>query len=185
MTPAESESRAGAGRWERVLLNGFAVLLLLLMLCICAQVLCSALDLNPLATFQTALPLLGRALTINSLLDLQWHLLVVIGLLPAGLVWRRDGHVRVDFLYAGFRARTKAGVDLAGLLVFTLPFLLLSVPAGWSFMLRAWSSSEMSPNGGLTDRFLVKSLLPAGLAILLLVALLDLWPLGRRLLGRR
>lgn len=164
-------------------LDVFAALVVVLMLAICLQVLASALDLNPLATFRRAWPLVGEAITLNSLLDFQWHLLVVIALLPTALVWRRDGHVRVDFLYTGFGDRGRAAVDLAGALLLTLPFLVMAVPASWSFMRRAWLSSEMSASGGLTDRWLIKAALPLGFVLLGVVVLAELPGLARRVLG--
>ena len=78
---------------------GLALALLVLMAAIVLQVICSALDVNPLAEFDTDLAVIGRAVSLNSLLDLQWHLLMIAGLLPAGLVWLKDAHVRVDFIY--------------------------------------------------------------------------------------
>ena len=69
------------------LLAPFAVLVLILMVAIGIQVFASRFDLNPLLEFSEKLPLVGRALTLNSLLDFQWHLLCIIGLLPAGIVW--------------------------------------------------------------------------------------------------
>ncbi|MGP1396431.1 MAG: TRAP transporter small permease subunit [Inquilinaceae bacterium] len=183
-----SETVAGtAGRapvWETWTLNFFAGLTILLMVAIAVQVACSFFDINPLVAFTTAVPVLGRAVTLNSLLDLQWHFLVIIGLLPSALVWRRDRHVRVDFLYAGWTPRRRAWIDLIGHLLLTAPFLAMCIPASWAFMERAWVSAEMSPNGGLTDRFLIKAMLPAGFVLLAAALVADLPGLARRALGR-
>ncbi len=143
-----------------------AVLLIVLMLAVVVQVICNALDINPLLTRPEPAVLIGRAVTLNSLLDLQWHLLVILGLVPAGLVWHRDRHVRVDFLYQAYRPNWQARVDLAGNLLFAVPFFALILPASWAFMQRAWRSDEGSRNGGLEDLWLIKSVLPLGLAIL-------------------
>lgn len=174
---------AATGPGDRIL-DVFGALVIVLMLAIVLQVLASALDLNPLATFARAWPLLGNAITLNSLLDFQWHLLALIALLPTAVVWRRDGHVRVDFLYAGFGDRGRAAVDLAGAVLLTLPFLVMAVPAAWSFMGRAWRSAEMSANGGLTDRWLIKATLPLGFVLLGVVVAAELPGLLRRVLGR-
>ncbi|QYX58418.1 TRAP transporter small permease subunit [Roseovarius sp. SCSIO 43702] len=153
---------------------------IVLMLAIVAQVALSALDINPVASFDRALPLLGRGITLNSLLDLQWHLLVLIGLLPAGIVWLGEGHVRVDFLYQARSPRWQARTDLIGHALFAVPFFALMVPASSAFMLRAWSSDEGGRNGGLDDLWLVKSLLPLGLALLAAAILVETWRLLRR-----
>ena len=162
-------------------LEALAIALVLLMLAIVAQVLFSALDINPVLTFSERLPLLGDAITLNSLLDFQWHLLVIVGLLPAGLVWLRDRHIRVDFLYSGQPERQKRRIDLAGNILFAVPFFLLMIPAAWSFMERAWTSGEGSRNGGLNDLWLIKSILPLGISLLALAVLIE----TLRLVGKR
>lgn len=155
-----------AARMAELCLRGLAALVILLMLGIVLQVTCAALDINPLVSFEGRWPLLGRAVTLNSLLDLQWHLLVVVGLLPAGAVWLRDGHVRVDFLYRRCGARGRARIDLLGNLLFALPFFALILPAAWDFTARAWASDEGARSGGLDDLWAIKAVLPLGLALL-------------------
>jgi len=172
---------AGQGRDENIggveprsiILNLFAILVVVLMVAITAQVVCSFLDFNPIVVFDSSWPVLGGAVTLNSLLDFQWHLLAVIALLPAGIVWRMDRHVRVDFLYAQQSYRRKALVELTGHLLFTAPFLFLCLPAAWSFVVSAYTSGQGSRNDGLNDLFLIKSALPAGLGLLALVLVVD------------
>lgn len=148
------------------------------------QVAANAADLNPLVSFDEPRTLFGDALTLNGLLDLQWHLLVAIALLPAGIVWLRDRHVRVDVIQSRLPPRGRAFVDLIGNLVFAGPFLILMVPAAWGFFLRAWSIDEGSANGGLVDLWLIKALLPIGLALLGGAILLETARCLHRLAGR-
>lgn len=151
-----------------------ATLLLVLIGAISLQVLCSAFSINPLLTFSRKLPLIGDALSLNSLLDFQWHLLVVIGLLPAGLVWLKNQHVRVDYFYSKLSASRRSVVDVIGGVVFALPFFFLIIPASVNFAQRAWKSSEGSRNNGLNDLWLIKSVLPVGMALLALAVLLEI-----------
>jgi len=154
----------------------------LLMATIVLQVVCNAFDINPLVVFETAQALFGPAITLNSLLDLQWHLLVLVGLLPAGLLWLRDAHVRVDFLYASWSERAQARVNLVGHLMFAAPFLWLALPASWDFMARAWRTDEGTRNGGLVDLWLIKAALPLGLGLLALAVMWEsarLWKAAR------
>jgi len=124
--------------------------------------------------------LLGDAMTLNSLLDLQWHLLVITGLLPAGLVWLMDRHVRVDFIYDRRSDRTKNRINLVGNLLFAAPFFALVLPAAWAFMQRAWSSDEGSRSGGLNDLWIIKAVIPLGLGMLALAVLIETLRLIRR-----
>lgn len=150
-----------------------AIGVIALMGAIVLQVVCSALDVNPMAVFPVKLPLFGKTITLNALLDFQWHLLVIVGLLPAGIVWLAGTHVRVDFLYNSLSSRWKARIDLAGNLLFAAPFFFLMIPAAVNFMQRAWTSGEGSRNGGLNDLWLIKSVLPLGLLLLALAVLVE------------
>ncbi len=164
---------------QRISLSGLAVCLVILMLAIVLQVVCSALDINPLAQYADDLPVIGSAITLNSLLDSQWHLLVIVGLLPVGLVWLADKHVRVDFFYDRQTPSWKARINLLGNLMFAAPFFFLILGASWNFMMRAWSSDEGSRNGGLNDLWLIKAVLPLGLSLLLLAILIETFRLIR------
>ena len=171
----------GAGRntGDR-LLDVLACAVLALMALVGAQVALSLFDINPVVVFAAALPLLGEAVTLNSLLDLQWHLFALIALLPSGLVLLRGRHVRVDFIYAGLSARRRRLIDLAGHLVFAAPFFVMAVPAGWDFTRRAWLSDEGSRSGGLSDLWLIKAVLPLGLGLLALAVAWEAVRLIRR-----
>jgi len=168
-----------SGRLENAAIVILSVLLTVLMGAIVIQVICSALDINPLMQFQKKLPLLGNAIALNSLLDFQWHLLLIIGLMPLGIVWSIDRHVRVDFIYQRFNQTGRRAVDLIGNLLFALPFLAMAIPAAWSFFLRAWSSDEGSANGGLNDLWLIKGFIPLGLTLLAIGILRECWRLWK------
>lgn len=157
----------------RITLNILAVLLLVLIGTISLQVVCSALSINPLLVLTDSLPFFGKAVTLNSLLDFQWHLLVILGLIPAGLVWLRDKHVRVDFFYTKRSATGRSIVDLAGNLVFALPFLWLIIHSSIDFAHRALRSDEGSRNNGLEDLWIIKSVLPLGMTLLALAVFVE------------
>ncbi len=173
---------AGMRSLGQAMLNALAVLLIALMLCVVLQVACSFFDINPLISFGQSVMFLGKGITLNSLLDLQWHLFALICLVPSGAVLIRDGHVRVDFIYAQLRPGTRRGIDGAGHVIFALPFFVMSLPAAWDFAMRAYRSGEGSRNGGLDDLWLIKLVLPFGLGLL---ALAILWEAGRLIRGQR
>ena len=177
-------SKASIGRFARsatrVLDDFLAGCVVIMMLAIVVQVFCSTFDLNPVAVFDRAYFVVGSAITLNTLLDFQWHLLVAIGLLPAGFVWLRDRHVRVDFLYSSFSEKTKGRVDLCGNLVFGAPFLVMIIPATWDFAGRAFRSGERGTNGGLADLWVVKGILFVGFCLLALAVLVESYKLVRR-----
>jgi len=104
---------------------------------------------------------------------------MITGLMPVGLVWQVDKHVRVDFLYDTRTERWKTGVNILGNLIFAAPFCLLILPASWNFMQRAWISDEGSRNGGLNDLWLIKAVLPLGLSLLFIAILIETYRLFR------
>lgn len=181
-TTGHTTGRTGLARAEHALLNGFAVLVIVLMLCIALQVFANLFDMNPLVRFSEPAFWFGAAITLNSLLDLQWHLLAIVALLPAGLVWMRDRHVRVDFLYDRYTPRGRMVLDLAGNALFAGPFLVMAIPGALRFWERAWRSGEGSASGGLNDLWLIKLVLPLGLVLLAIAALWESARLIRALL---
>lgn len=107
--------------------------------------------------------------TFVAIFEIEWHLFAVIFLVGAGFAFRHDRHVRVDLFYTRFSARNKALVNLIGTLLFLVPFCLVGIKYGYDFALNAYNTQEGSPDpGGLPARFLVKSMIPLGLSLLLL-----------------
>jgi len=99
--------------------------------------------------------------------ELEWHLMSPIALIGAAYALRHGEHVRVDVLYAGFSARSKALVDLlagvAGIVVSVVVILL-----AWRYVGVSWNNDEGSPNpGGIPYRWALKAFIPVGFALLL------------------
>lgn len=103
--------------------------------------------------------------------ELEWHLMVPICLIGMSYALRHGEHVRVDILFAAFSARAKLVVDaLAALLamIFSLLVIWLSLP----YVYQSWAIGEGTANpGGIEHRYIIKSLIPIGFALLLLQAL--------------
>ena len=136
-----------------------------------AAVVGTYLRFGEIVAWETDLPLLGTHLSITGLVELQWHLFAVMVLLGGSYALRANGHVRVDIVYDRLRPRTRALVDILGHLVFLIPFALLVAWLSLDFVELAYRSGEQSDYGGLTDRYLVKAMVPIGFVILALTAL--------------
>jgi TRAP-type mannitol/chloroaromatic compound transport system permease small subunit len=82
-------------------------------------------------------------------------------LLGAAWTLQVGGHVRVDIFFAGARPRTKAWIDLAGALIFLLPFAATLAWLSLPYVGRAWAILERSrESSGLPLVFLLKTLIP-------------------------
>lgn len=116
--------------------------------------------------------LFGKALTVNSLTDMQWYFFSLIVLF--GGVWAlRDGnHVSVDVIAMRMSPRQKAIVQVFGDFVFLLPFCAITAWYGWGFAETAWTTGEGSSQGGLGARWLIKAALPVAFGLLGLFGLL-------------
>jgi len=106
--------------------------------------------------------------------ELEWHLFALVFLLGAAYTLKHNGHVRVEVLYQKFSERTQAWLDLAGTLLFLLPFCILIIVSSMPFVGNSFHYHEISPDpGGLTHRWLLKAAIPVGFALLLVQGIAD------------
>jgi TRAP-type mannitol/chloroaromatic compound transport system permease small subunit len=99
-------------------------------------------------------------------------------LLVAAHAYARDEHIRIEVLSRRWSPRTRALVEIAGCLVFLVPWLLLVLWSSWPFVRLSWLVREPSAQpGGLPGIYLVKSAIPLFAGLLLLQALATV---GRR-----
>ncbi|MEZ7972022.1 MAG: TRAP transporter small permease subunit [Pseudomonadales bacterium] len=82
---------------------------------------------------------------------------------------KEQGHVRVDVLYTKFPPRVKVFIDIAGHLLFLVPFSIFILWTSLDYVSFSWSLKESSGQpGGLPGVYLIKGLIPA-MAVLLLL----------------
>ena len=90
-------------------------------------------------------------------------------MLAIGFTLKEHGHVRVDVFYEKFSPETKITINIAGHLLFLLPFCVFVLWTSIDYVSFAWSLKESSAQpGGLPGVYLLKSLIPA-MAILLML----------------
>jgi TRAP-type mannitol/chloroaromatic compound transport system permease small subunit len=116
--------------------------------------------------------LLRYAFSIGSVWaqELEWHLLAPLVLFGMTYALGKGEHVRVDIFYARYSPRGKAAIDtVSALLAVALSVLVIrySIP----YVGQSLSINEISADpGGLTHRWLLKSLIPIGFALFALQA---------------
>jgi TRAP-type mannitol/chloroaromatic compound transport system permease small subunit len=104
--------------------------------------------------------------------ELEWHIFGLVYLLGAGYTMLFDEHVRVDILYSRWSPRKKAWIDLICYLVFFYPSAIMIMVTAWPFVRNSYMVLEGSPDpGGIPFRFLLKSTIIVGFAILTLQAI--------------
>ena len=76
----------------------------------------------------------------NAWLELAWYMFAGMVMLGTSKVLRVNEHVRVDIIYGGRSSRTKAIIDLLGLIVFLMPMTVLLVYLVWPFAVDSYVS---------------------------------------------
>lgn len=143
------------------------------------------------------LPLLVLTICINVFLryvfsigmiqleELQWHLNALVVMSCMAWAYQTDDHVRVDAFHARFSPRTKAWVELLGVLFLFLPFTYLVSKNAWTIFSYSWALKESSPMpSGLPARYVIKFVMAAGFTLLTLQGLaIGLKSLGKIMRG--
>ena len=138
----------------------------------------------------------GVRLTSNRFLELQWYMYAALFLLAFAYILQHGINVRVDFWFAKQSRRTKAIIDIVGHLVGLLPFCILGIWLTWNPVIRSWGASpdgsfrtwrvweiwELSPDPRGLPRAPIKTVLLAGLVLLLLQAIAEMIKLVAELL---
>ena len=125
--------------------------------------------LNALARYATRYT--GIPLSSNAYLDLQWYMFSLIFLLGAAYGLNKDVHVRVDVLYSRLSVRGRAWIDLAGSVLFLLPFCVMMLWVSWPAVRNSWAVLENSPDPGGLPRYPIKTVILISFFLLFLQGL--------------
>ncbi|MEO8059110.1 MAG: TRAP transporter small permease subunit [Burkholderiales bacterium] len=102
----------------------------------------------------------------NGLLEIQWYLFAAVFLLAAGYTLQRQEHVRIDVIAGRFSKRTQIWIDIVGICLFLMPFVVIVIYFSMPLVLQAYRMHEMSNNAGGLVRWPVFAMLPAGFVLL-------------------
>jgi TRAP-type mannitol/chloroaromatic compound transport system permease small subunit len=104
--------------------------------------------------------------------EVQWHLYSLGFLVGLSYAYQSDSHIRVDVVSERLRPRTRAWLELYGIMLCLAPFILLILVYSVPFVQQSWLLSEVSQApGGLPGRWLIKAALPLGFLLLFLASL--------------
>jgi len=107
-----------------------------------------------------------------ALQELEWHLFAVVFLFGMSFTLKEDAHVRVDILYDHFSPRWKAVVNIGGTLFFLIPLSILIINGSTWYVNEAYTLHEISGDpGGLSNRWLIKSVIPVSFVFLIVSAM--------------
>lgn len=109
--------------------------------------------------------------------ELEWHLFSIILLIGSSYTLKHDEHVRLDILYRSrlLTDKHRAWIDVFGILFILIPFCLLVIISAWPFVFQSYVHNEVSPDpGGLTARWLIKSIIPTSFCLLLIQGIAEI-----------
>jgi TRAP-type mannitol/chloroaromatic compound transport system permease small subunit len=109
-------------------------------------------------------------LNLTPATEAQWYFFSVIFLLGAAYGLNHDVHVRVDVMYERFSVKTQAIIDMAGTILFLIPFSVLMLYVSFPAVQNSWQIRESSPDPGGLPRYPIKALILVSFALLLLQA---------------
>ena len=111
-----------------------------------------------------------------ALQELEWHLFDVVIMLGIAYTLQRASHVRVDIFYDQYSDKMRHIINIIGAVFFILPFSLMIIYVGFDFVLLSFEQLESSSNpGGLSYRYIVKSLLPVAFVLLIVQTLSEVY----------
>ncbi len=141
------------------------------LISVLVAIIASAMRANIMLDWGVDIPLFGDNLTVNDVIDLEWHFFAIMVMAGGTYAYLDDKHVRSDLVYSGLSRRGKRWIDSLGDVFLMMPFAAVMCWLSYGFMMRSYNSGEGSDYGGMLDRYLIKSAIPIGFAIMFLVIL--------------
>jgi TRAP-type mannitol/chloroaromatic compound transport system permease small subunit len=112
----------------------------------------------------------GRGMV--ALEELEWHLFALAFMFGLSYAVVTDAHVRVDLLSNLMSRSARAWVEIFGITLLLLPFIIIVIIYGWEFFVSSWVSHERSlAPMGLPYRWAIKAVIPLSFILLGLAAL--------------
>jgi tripartite ATP-independent transporter DctM subunit len=110
-----------------------------------------------------------------ALQELEWHMFDILFLFGLSYALKHDKHVRVDIFYEKYSKDTQALIRILSMAFLVIPFALLMIVYGYDMTLQSYLQHDTSPNpGGLSNRWIIKSMLVVGFVMLILQAISEI-----------
>jgi TRAP-type mannitol/chloroaromatic compound transport system permease small subunit len=103
--------------------------------------------------------------------ELEWHLLAGQAALGLAYAWLHDDHIAVDVFSQRYSQRVRLWMNLLVAVLVAIPCSLFLIKVSIPYIERSYHILEGSPNpGGLPLRFIPKSLVAVGFALIVVEA---------------
>ncbi|MDC0661019.1 TRAP transporter small permease subunit [Marinobacter sp. SS21] len=116
--------------------------------------------------------------------ELQWHIAGAGWLLGLAYTLVSDDHVRVDVLHERLSLKAQGWIELIGILLLLLPFLVISIYEMVPYALSSYQVGETSPApAGLDQRWILKAIVAISFLLIALAAVSRLFKVTALLFG--
>ncbi|MEM9359140.1 MAG: TRAP transporter small permease subunit [Pseudomonadota bacterium] len=104
--------------------------------------------------------------------ELQWHLHTGLFALVLAYGYIYNTHVRVDLVRENLHFRKQAWIEFLGITIFLIPFCAITTYFAFDYAYTSFIQNEISASTvGLSNRWIIKSVLVAGLLLVVLAGL--------------
>lgn len=110
---------------------------------------------------------IGVSLGGTMYISLQTYAYDMVFLLGAAYIFLKDGHVRVDIIYSSLAKRGRAWIDVAGNLLFLIPFSLMGLAFAGPYVANSWQQREVNLSAGGILVYPIKTIIVIAFAMLL------------------
>ena len=107
----------------------------------------------------------------TKLQELEWHFHGALFLLTLGFGYIRDSHVRIEIVRDKMKPKTRVWIELLGCVLFVIPYSIIVAYWGYEFAEMSFLLGETSEQSGLSDRWIIKGMIPLGFTILAIAGL--------------
>jgi TRAP-type mannitol/chloroaromatic compound transport system permease small subunit len=112
---------------------------------------------------------LGIPIPLTKFQELEWYMHTAVFSAWMGYNYAINAHPRVDSYTESLSFRTRAWIEIVGIVLFAFPYMALMVYYGWDFFLTSYIQNEHSENSvGLPWRWLMKGVFYIGLWLVVL-----------------
>lgn len=105
--------------------------------------------------------------------EFEGYFFSLLFLIGAAYTYKHNAHVRVDVFYTRFSEKTKAWVNIVGILIFLLPVCIVLLQVLWPYAIKSLDQGETTTESSF-PLFIMKFAIVLGFALLLLQAVSEL-----------
>ncbi|MDP6950946.1 MAG: TRAP transporter small permease subunit [Arenicellales bacterium] len=104
--------------------------------------------------------------------ELEWHLYSVPFMLGLAYAITNNSHIRIDIIHMAMSKRLQHFFEIFGIIFLLMPFLLIMLDFSFDYAVYSFSHNESSQSpSGLPHRWIVKSVIPLSMLLMIIAAL--------------